>query len=138
LAAGILFGWAMMAAPGASAGAPVTTCDRLIAHPEDPARPPAVAGVAEAGKSRRALAWAACRLARTGYPAEPRFAFQLARALPPGSERRGLIEWAAAHGHTLARRLLAEAADSGRRGAASGASPGEKRPAPKGGQLSGR
>ena len=58
-------------------------CDELAAHPEDPGRPPAVAGVTDQALNPE-LAIESCMLALEENPDNSRLSFQLARSLMAG------------------------------------------------------
>src|SRR5215470_9963437 len=73
----------------AAAKAPVTDCDRLAAHPRDVNR--VIPGVGfEQMDAPRAIA--ACRDAVANFPDEPRFAYQLARALDRDNQVLAALE----------------------------------------------
>ncbi|RMD47398.1 MAG: sel1 repeat family protein, partial [Alphaproteobacteria bacterium] len=110
-----------------------TRCDALAANPDDPARPPHVPGVPFrelAAHAREAIA--ACRLAVEARPGEPRYLYQLGRALQTRSRAQALpvLRRAAQAGYGaafdnigwihLSRHRRAEAEDWFRRGAALG------------------
>lgn len=67
-------------------------CDELAAHPEDPARPAGVAGVADAEFSNPMPAFEACAAAVTVEPDSPRYQFQLGRSLLLMDEMQGEAE----------------------------------------------
>jgi TPR repeat protein len=61
--------------------APITDCDRLAGSPGDPGLPPGVAGI-DGDDIDYERAMVACRKALDTYPNEPRFMYELGRALP--------------------------------------------------------
>jgi TPR repeat protein len=74
---------------GAAAKVPVTDCDRLAAHPQDVHK---VAPGIEFESIDAAHAIAACRDALANFPDEPRFAYELARALDSGGQVLSAME----------------------------------------------
>lgn len=67
-------------------------CDELAAHPEDPARPREVAGVADAEFIDPMPAFEACAAAVAAEPDNPRYQFQLGRSLLLMDEMQGEAE----------------------------------------------
>lgn len=95
----------------------VKDCDLLAAHPADPER--MAEGVADDRIVPR-LAIAACEQALREQPADPRFAFQLGRALLAYNKKAdaaALFERAAKAGHGAAWAYLGDAFQFGHRGA---------------------
>lgn len=80
--------------PGVSAGRapgpPTQACDRLSAHPDDPARSTAGVWWSDIDPAR---AVEACRAAIGNYPDTPRFKFQLGRALDRSGAVKEAIGW---------------------------------------------
>ncbi|MDA5194247.1 hypothetical protein [Govanella unica] len=79
---------ALLVTPAAAKDVPITSCDTLATHPEDPDK--VTAGVPRA-KINRPEAIAACRQAVAEYPDTPRFKYQLSRVLfYDGQEKEGV------------------------------------------------
>lgn len=95
------------------AAAPVHRCDTLAAHPDDPDKASAVAGVTDTALETEA-AFDACLQAVGAFPEEPRFAFQLGRTLMLGGaqdEAVGFLSDAAAGGSAAALAYLGDLED---------------------------
>lgn len=92
------------------AAAPVHRCDTLAAHPDDPDKASAVAGVTDMALEIEA-AFDACVQAVEAFPEEPRFAFELGRALMLGGAKEeavGFLSAAAAGGSAAALAYLGD------------------------------
>jgi uncharacterized protein len=102
---------------GWAAGAPATECDRLAASPQDPSRPPGIAGVSsDAIDEEKAVP--ACRRALESHPGDPRLSMELARALEKsgGSDKEVAQLYRVAHegGNLAATTHLAGLYEEGR------------------------